>query len=156
MGLRKALIICLLIPLAVGGLAAWLTMGSMEQFASLAQPPLSPPGWVFPVAWTILYLLMGWASFLIWKSDAPQVEKKRALTLYGVQLAVNFVWPLLFFRAGLYGFALIWLVILLVLVVETMLAFGRIDRRAAWLLVPYILWLLFAAYLNAGVWLLNR
>lgn len=154
--MRKALIICLLIPLAVGGLAAALTMGSMEQFAALAQPPLSPPGWVFPVVWTILYLLMGWASFLIWKSGAPQAAKKRALGLYGAQLAVNFVWPLLFFRAGLYGFALIWLVILLVLVAETMLAFGRIDRRAAWLLAPYLLWLLFAAYLNAGVWLLNR
>lgn len=156
MGLRKALIICLLIPLGVGGLAAWLTMGSMEQFASLVQPPLSPPGWMFPVVWTILYLLMGWASFLVWRSDAPQAEKQRALTLYGVQLAVNFAWPLLFFRAGLYGFALVWLVILLVLVVETMLTLGRIDRRAAWLLAPYILWLLFAAYLNAGVWLLNR
>lgn len=154
--MRKALIICLLIPLAVGGLAAWLTMGSMAQFAALAQPLLSPPGWVFPVVWTILYLLMGWASFLIWKSGAPQAAKKRALGLYGVQLAVNFVWPLLFFRAGLYGFALIWLVILLVLVAETMLAFGRIDRRAAWLLAPYFLWLLFAAYLNAGVWLLYR
>ena len=154
--MRKALIICLLIPLAVGGLAAALTMGSMEQFAALAQPPLSPPGWVFPVVWTILYLLMGWASFLIWKSGAPQAAKKRALGLYGMQLAVNFVWPLLFFRAGLYGFALLWLVILLVLVAETMLAFGRIDRRAAWLLAPYLLWLLFAAYLNAGVWLLNR
>lgn len=154
--MRKALIICLLIPLAVGGLAAWLTMDSMAQFAALAQPPLSPPGWVFPVVWTILYLLMGWASFLIWKSDAPQAAKKRTLGLYGVQLAANFVWPLLFFRAGLYGFALIWLVILLVLVAETMLAFGRIDRRAAWLLAPYFLWLLFAAYLNAGVWLLNR
>lgn len=154
--MRKALIICLLIPLAVGGLAAWLTMDSMAQFAALAQPPLSPPGWVFPVVWTILYLLMGWASFLIWKSGAPQAAKRRALGPYGVQLAVNFVWPLLFFRAGLYGFALIWLVILLVLVAETMLAFGRIDMRAAWLLAPYLLWLLFAAYLNAGVWLLNR
>ena len=156
MGLRKALITTLLTPLAVGGLAAWLTMDSMAQFAALAQPPLSPPGWVFPVVWTVLYLLMGWASFLVWKSDAPQVEKKRALTLYGVQLAVNFAWPLLFFRAGLYGFALVWLVILLVLVVETVLAFRRIDRRAVWLLAPYILWLLFAAYLNAGVWMLNR
>lgn len=154
--MRKALIISLLIPLAVGGLAAWLTMDSMAQFAALAQPPLSPPGWVFPVVWTILYLLMGWASFLIWKSGASQTAKRRALGLYGVQLAANFVWPLLFFRAGLYGFALIWLVILLVLVAETMLAFGRIDRRAAWLLAPYFLWLLFAAYLNAGVWLLNR
>nr|WP_302651769.1 TspO/MBR family protein [uncultured Agathobaculum sp.] len=156
MVLRKALIICLLIPLAVGGLAALFTMGSMEHFAALEQPPLSPPGWVFPVAWTVLYLLMGLASFLVWKSAAPPAQKKRALTLYGVQLAVNFVWPLLFFRAGLYGFALIWLVLLLVLVIETAIAFDRIDKRAAWLLAPYLAWLVFAAYLNVGVWLLNR
>ena len=154
--MRKALSISLLVPLAGGGLAAMLTMDSMAQFAALAQPPLSPPGWVFPVVWTVLYLLMGWASFLVWKSDAPQAEKTRVLGLYGAQLAVNFAWPLLFFRAGLYGFALVWLVILLVLVVETMLAFRRIDRRAVWLLAPYILWLLFAAYLNAGVWMLNQ
>lgn len=154
--MRKALIVCLLIPVAVGGLAAWLTSGSMEQFAALAQPPLSPPGWVFPVAWTVLYLLMGAASWLVWKSDAPAPQKKHALTLYGVQLAVNFVWPLLFFRAGWFGIAFVWLLLLLVLVVETALAFARIDKRAAWLLVPYLLWLVFAAYLNVGVWMLNR
>ena len=154
--MRKALIVCLLIPLAVGGLAAALTMGSMSQYAALIQPSLSPPAWVFPVAWTILYLLMGLASWLVWRSDVSRAEKKRALTLYGVQLAVNFIWPLIFFRAGMYGFALIWLVVLLVLVTETAIAFGRIDMRAAWLLIPYLLWLLFAGYLNAGVWLLNR
>ena len=154
--MKKALIVSLLLPLAVGGLAAWLTSGSMEQFAALAQPPLSPPGWVFPVAWTVLYLLMGAASWLVWKSDAPDAQKKRALTLYGAQLAVNFVWPLLFFRAGWFGIAFVWLLLLLVLVVETALAFARIDKRAAWLLVPYLLWLVFAAYLNVGVWMLNR
>ena len=153
--MRKALIICLLLPLAVGGLAAALTQGSMEHFAALAQPPLSPPGWVFPVVWSALYLLMGAASFLVWKADAPQAGKTRAFVLYGVQLAVNFAWPLLFFRAGLYGFALVWLALLLFLVIETAFAFGCTDRCAAWLLTPYLLWLLFAAYLNAGVWLLN-
>ncbi len=90
MCLRKACLFSVLLPLAVGGLAAWLTMGSMEQFAALKQPPLSPPGWLFPVVWTVLYLLMGTASWLVRKSDAPQAAKKRALTLYGVQLAVNF------------------------------------------------------------------
>lgn len=154
--MRKAWIICLMIPLAVGGLAAWLTMGSMEQFASLAQPPLPPPGWVFPVAWTVLYLLMGAASCLIWQSDALQPEKKGALTWYALQLAVNFVWPLLFFGAGEYGIALLWLLLLIILVLMTIAAFGDISRTAAWLLVPYLLWLLFAAYLNAGVWALNR
>ncbi|MDO5141439.1 MAG: TspO/MBR family protein [Eubacteriales bacterium] len=153
--MRKHWIGFLLLPLAVGGLAAWLTKDSMEQFAALAQPPLSPPGWAFPVAWTLLYLLMGLASWLVHKASAPQADKKRALALYGVQLAVNFCWPLLFFRAGAYGTAFWWLVLLLALVLATMVAFGRIDRRAAYLLVPYVLWLLFAGYLNAGVWALN-
>lgn len=94
------LIISLLIPLSVGALAGALTMGSMAQYAALAQPPLSPPGWVFPAVWTVLYLLMGLACYLIWTSEAPQAEKKRALTLYGAQLVLNFIWPLLFLRPG--------------------------------------------------------
>lgn len=146
----------LALPLAVGGLAARLTMGSMATYGALVQPPLAPPPWVFPVAWTVLYLLMGIASVLVFRADAPQAEKKRALTLYGVQLAVNFVWPLLFFRAGLYGASLVWLIFLLVLVLATIAAFRQVSRAAAWLLVPYVLWLLFAAYLNAAVWVLNR
>ncbi len=91
------------LPLAVGGLAAWLTMGSMSQYAALVQPPFAPPAWIFPVAWTILYALMGWASLRVWQSGSP--ERSNALALYCTQLAVNFVWPLLFFRAGLYGTA---------------------------------------------------
>ncbi len=149
-------IIGLALPLAVGGLAGWLTMGSMSTYSALVQPPLAPPSWVFPVVWTVLYLLMGIASVLIWKADAPQSEKQQALTWYGVQLAVNFVWPLLFFNAGLYGVSLVWLVLLLVLVVETIIAFRAISPVAAGLMVPYLLWLLFAAYLNAAIWLLNR
>ena len=135
MVLRKALIICLLIPLAVGGLAGWLTMGSMEHFAALEQPPLSPPGWVFPVAWTVLYLLMGLASFLVWKSAAPPAQKKRALTLYGVQLAANFVWPLLFFNLGACLAAFAWLVLLWLLIWAAVLRFRRLSAAAAWLLL---------------------
>ena len=149
------LIISLLIPLSVGALAGALTMGSMAQYAALAQPPLSPPGWVFPAVWTVLYLLMGLACYLIWASEAPQAEKKRALTLYGAQLVLNFIWPLLFFEAGEFGVALIWLALLTALVLATAAAFGHISKTAAWLLAPYLLWLVFAAYLTAGVWLLN-
>lgn len=143
------------LPLAVGGLAAWLTMGSMAVYGALIQPPLAPPSWVFPVVWGILYLLMGAASVLVWKSDAPQAEKQRALRLYAVQLACNFVWPLLFFRAGWYGTALLWLLLLLALVLATMAAFRQASPLAGKLLLPYVLWLLFAAYLNAAVWWLN-
>ena len=99
---------------------------------------------------------MGIASVLVWKADESQEEKKRALTWYGAQLAANFVWPLLFFNAGLYGIALMWLLLLLALVAATIVAFRQINPTAAWLLVPYALWLLFATYLNAAIWLLNR
>lgn len=149
-------IIGLALPLAVGGLTGWLTMGSMATYGALVQPPLAPPPLVFPVVWTVLYLMMGIASVLVWKADAQQAQKKQALQWYGAQLAVNFVWPLLFFNAGLYGIALAWLILLLALVVETIIAFRAINPVAAVLMVPYLLWLLFAAYLNAAIWLLNR
>ena len=149
-------IIGLALPLAIGGLAGWLTMGSMSTYSALVQPSLAPPPWVFPVVWTILYLMMGIFSVLVWKADAPQAEKKQALTWYVAQLAVNFVWPLLFFNAGLYGIALAWLILMLALVVETIIRFRAISPVSAGLMVPYLLWLLFAAYLNAAIWLLNR
>lgn len=134
-----------------GWLAGWLTIGSMSTYSALVQPPLAPPPWVFPVLWTILYLMMGIASVLIWNANAPQDEKKQALTWYVAQLAVNFVWPLLFFNAGLHGIAFMWLILLLALVVETIIRFRAISPIAAGLMVPYLLWLLFAAYLNAAI-----
>ena len=150
----KKLLIALGIPLAVGGLAALLS-GGMGQYRAMNQPPLSPPGWVFPVVWTALYLLMGYASYLIWTSDAPQGEKRGALILYSVQLAANFIWPLLFFGAQMYLAALVWLGVLWVLIFLTIRAFSKIDERAGDLLIPYILWVTFAAYLNLGIYLLN-
>ena len=143
-----------ILPLAVGGLAAWLTMGSMSRYAALVQPPFAPPAWIFPIAWTILYVLMGWASLRVRQSGSP--ERSNALALYYTQLAVNFVWPLLFFRVGLYGTAFWWLILLLALVLVTARVFYRIDKQAGWLLVPYLVWLVYAAYLNAGVWFLNK
>ena len=96
----KPLLICLLIPtVLVGGLSALLTMGSMQVYQDLVKPPLSPPGWLFPVVWTILFLLMGVASYLIYVSDAAPQEKYRALFLYGVQLILNFTWSIVFFFA---------------------------------------------------------
>lgn len=151
----KRLLICLAIPLAVGGLAALLTGGGMGEYAEFMQPPLSPPGWVFPVVWTVLYLLMGYASYRVLTSRAEPGEIRKALTLYGAQLLVNFLWPLIFFGLGWYWAALAVLVLLWVLVLLTARTFSRIDERAGDLLLPYILWLTFAAYLNFGVALLN-
>ena len=152
---KKRLIICLAIPLGVGGAAGLLTMNSMEAFEALNQPPLSPPGWLFPVVWTVLYVLMGIASYLVSVSDAPQEEKARALWTYGIQLAFNFLWPIAFFNLKWYLFAFLWLVILWILILITALRFGRIRKPAGYLLVPYLLWVAFAGYLNLGIYLLN-
>ena len=150
----KKLLIALGIPLAVGGLAALLS-GGMSDYGAMNKPPLSPPGWVFPVVWSILYLLMGYASYRIWTSDAPSADKRRALLLYGAQLLANFVWPLLFFGGEMFLAALIWLVFLWILIFLSIRAFSKIDERAGDLLIPYILWVTFAAYLNLGIYLLN-
>ena len=152
---KKRLIICLAIPLVVGGAAGLLTMNSMEAFEALNQPPLSPPGWLFPVVWTVLYVLMGIASYLVSVSDAPQEEKARALWTYGIQLAFNFLWPIAFFNLKWNLFAFLWLVILWILILITALRFGRIRKPAGYLLVPYLLWVAFAGYLNLGIYLLN-
>ena len=148
----KPLLLASLIPLAVGGLAGFLTRESMMVFEMVEKPPLSPPGWLFPVVWTALYLMMGLASYLVAVSGQPAGD---ALNIYGIQLAVNFLWPILFFNFRLFGLSLVWLVLLWVLVLVTLLRFWRISPAAGWLMVPYLLWVTFAAYLNAGIWILN-
>ena len=143
------------LALLVGGLSSVITQGEMEAFSALRQPPLSPPGWVFPVAWTILYLLMGVGMALVWrKSDGER--RRRAVTIWGVQLAANFLWPLLFFLRQLRLLSLAWLVVLLILVAKMTSEFEKTSVPAARMQIPYLLWLLFAAYLNLGVWILNR
>ena len=149
----KTLIFCIIIPLAQGGLSALLTMEGTRAFSLINKPPLSPPGWVFPVVWSALYLLMGYASWRVWRSDSS--KKGQALKLYAAQLVANFIWPLLFFGGEWYLAALLWLVLLWVLILLTIRAFSAIDERSGDLLIPYILWVSFAGYLNLGVYLLN-
>lgn len=134
------------LPLAVGGAAAVLTMDAMAQYSALPQPPLAPPAWVFPAVWTVLYLLMGAASRRVHRLGTQ--ESRNALMLYYVQLAVHFVWPLLYFRAKEYAVAFWWLLLLLALVLAALSAFSRLDKAAGRLLMPYAAWLLFAVYLN--------
>lgn len=151
----KSLIVCLLIPLAVGGLSAWLSGGGMQAFAQLNKPPLSPPGWLFPVVWTVLYLLMGFASWLVLTSDKPKMQIKSALQIYGLQLVVNFFWSIIFFSQQRYLFAFFWLLLLWVMIIMTMMRFYRIRELAGELLLPYFLWVTFAGYLNFAIYLLN-
>ena len=151
----KQLVICLAIPLAVGGLAALLTRGGMEDYGEIYKPLLSPPGWVFPVVWSILYAMMGLASYLVCTSSASPERIRRALTVYALQLGANFIWPLLFFTLEIYLIAFLWLIVLFGLALVCALRFGYIDARAGQLMAPYLVWLFFAAYLNLGVYLLN-
>lgn len=144
--------ICLAIPLAVGGLSALLTKNSMDTFAAINKPVLSPPGWLFPVVWTILYILMGIASYLVLISEKPHTA---AFTVYGIQLIFNFFWSIIFFDLELYMFAFIWLVILWFLILKTTCMFYQISKPAGYLMLPYLLWVTFAGYLNLSIYLLN-
>ncbi len=152
----RKLIICIAIPLLVGALSAVLTRDSMQAFATLDKPPLSPPGWIFPVVWTLLYTLMGIASYLVSTATAPSTQKDTALAVYGISLVFNFFWSIIFFRMEMYLFAFFWLVVLWVLILWTAVLFGRISKTAGLLMVPYLLWVTFAGYLNFGIYLLNR
>lgn len=153
----KRLLLHLAIPLAVGGLAGFLTKNSMETFQNLQQPPFSPPGWLFPVAWTILYLLMGLASYLVHTAHhPPRGSLETADLVYALQLAANFLWPIVFFNWGLYLPAFFWLIFLWVLILANLLLFYRIQKTAGYLLIPYLLWVTFAGYLNLSIYLLNK
>ena len=143
------------IALAVGALSAVLTSGEMDAFSQLRQPPLAPPAWLFPVVWTVLYLLMGVSMALVWRSSRGQ-HRRDAVTLWSIQLAVNFFWTILFFNLHVRLFAFIWLVLLFVCAALMTAEFARWNKPAAWLQAPYLLWLAFEGYLNMAVYLLNR
>lgn len=151
----KPFIISLAIPLVVGALAGILSGGGMQSFEQMNQPPLSPPGWLFPIVWSALYLLMGYASYRVYVSDADKTQKRNALILYGIQLFLNFLWPLVFFGLGWYLTAFWLLLLLWIAIFLTIRAFSAIDEQAGDLLLPYILWVSFAGYLNLSVYLLN-
>lgn len=138
--------------LAVGGAAALVNAGRMEN-ESLIQPPLSPPAWLFPIVWSILFLLMGVSAARVWLSGAP--ERSDALFLYCTQLVVNFLWTVFFFRFGALLLSFFWLIFLILLVVLMLVRFEKCAPGAGKLQIPYTLWLLFAAYLNFAVCILN-
>ncbi|MBE6036768.1 MAG: tryptophan-rich sensory protein [Clostridiales bacterium] len=140
---------------AVGVLSGWITKdGTALYNATVEQPPLSPPSAVFPIVWGILYALMGIGAARIYL--APDSDSRnRSLVLYFGQLAFNFFWSLLFFNLQAFGIAFFWLMTLWVMIILMILTFRKVDRPAAWMQIPYVLWVTFAAYLNFGVWMLN-
>lgn len=147
--------LCAAIPFFTGLAAQLLTGNQMNSFASVNQPPLSPPAWLFPIVWTILYFLMGISSYLILTSNAEEKDIVHTLTIYIWQLAVNFLWPTFFFNFQWYLFSFLWLILLWILILVMILRFFRISKWAAWLNIPYLIWVTFAGYLTFAIWLLN-
>ena len=152
----RVYLIAILIPLAVGGLASILTSSSMMMYGEMVKPPLAPPPILFPIVWTILYILMGIGSARVYlKKEAMPREVTKALRIYALQLGFNFFWSLIFFNLRAFLFAFIWLIALWGLIIIMLFKFYKIDKIAAIINIPYILWVTFAAYLNFAIYILN-
>ncbi len=150
-----ALVTAILIPLLIGGFSAFLTAGDMKIYETMKHPPLAPPGWLFPIVWTILYVLMGIASYYVYTSDTEPSRKRKALTIYAAQLIMNFFWPTLFFTYEHYLIAMIWLLAMWVLIIICGIRFFRIQRIAGLFMGVLFLWTTFAAYLNLATYVIS-
>lgn len=154
------LIISLALPQLAGGIGSLFTMNAIPTwYRSLVKPELAPPNWVFGPVWTTLFVLMGIALYLVWKKWAilpwSRTQKRLALTVFGAQLVLNTLWSIIFFGLQSPGSALIEIVFLWLAIVATIVMFAKVSKPAAWLLVPYLLWVSFASYLNFTIWSLN-
>ena len=149
-------LISIMLPLVVGGLSGFFTTSSISGwYTTINKPSFNPPNWIFGPVWTLLYIMMGIALFIIWKSETDAVLKKQALIFFFIQLVINFCWSLLFFFCESPGWALIDIVLMWVFILLTIFSFSKISSLSAWLLVPYISWVSFAAVLNFAIWKLN-
>lgn len=152
----KAHVLWILFTETVGALSGWLTReGTKIYNTTIEQPPLSPPSIVFPIVWGILFALMGIGAARIYQAPASNA-RSRSLLIFLIQLIFNFLWSIIFFNFQAFGFAFIWLILLWLLILWMLLSFRKVDKLAAWLQIPYFLWVTFAAYLNFGVWMLNK
>lgn len=150
-----ALIIAIIIPLAIGGTAALFTVPNIQGwYQGLNKPSFNPPNWIFAPVWNTLYILMGIASYLVWR-ERKLKNLTPALSLYFIQLVLNFFWSLIFFELHQPGYAFVEVLILWLFIFSTIISFSRINKAAAWLLVPYISWVSFASLLNYEIWRLN-
>ncbi len=151
----KRFLISVAIPLVVGGLSAFITRGNMDLYSQINRPPLSPPAWLFPVVWTILYTLMGISLYLVWNSDGEYNEKRNAYIFFAIQLFLNFIWSPIFFGGRQFLLAFIVLILMWIFTLGMIVGFYRISKPAGLLQIPYILWLSFAGHLNFAIYLLN-
>lgn len=142
------LIFAIMIPLLVGGSASFLTVEDIKIYESMVHPPLSPPSWIFPIAWTILYVLMGLASYCVYIADTDSKQKMDTLLFYSAQLSMNLFWPTIFFTYARYLFSLFWLFAMWALVLICVIRFYRIRKSAGIMMGVLFLWSTFALYLN--------
>lgn len=150
----KALIASIIIPLAIGGLSAIITQNEMQKYGELVQPPLAPPSWLFPIVWTILFILMGISSYIVYSKTENILTP--CLKLYAIQLVVNFFWTILFFNFRAYLISFIWIVLLIFLILKMIFCFAKISKPSAYIQLPYLIWTCFAAYLNIAIYFLNK
>jgi translocator protein len=150
------LVISILIPVLIGAISGFFTSSGVNGWYALANKPwFNPPNWIFAPVWSMLYVLMGFAFFLVWKADAPKDIKQTAIILFVVQLVLNFFWSIIFFKFQQPGWAFAEIILMWLMILLTILWFGKINAAAAWLLVPYICWVSFASVLNYSIWRLN-
>lgn len=150
----KKLLLFIIGTIIIGSISSFLTMNNMNIYNQLIKPPLNPPGIVFPIVWTILFILMGISLYLI--SETNYKNKSKAYKIYIVQLIVNSLWTLLFFGLNLRLLSFFWIILLIVLVIKMILEFYKINKTSAYLQIPYLLWLIFASCLNLAIYLLNK
>lgn len=157
MNKARPYIISILISLGTGILSALLTRGNMNIYEEISTPSLTPPGILFPIVWTILYMLMGVSAAIVFSSTEKDPDKRtKALFTYGLSLIVNFFWSIIFFNMRSYLFAFIWLILLWILILKTIIEYKPISKAAAYLQIPYLLWVTFAGYLTISIYLLNK
>ena len=149
----KPYIISIVLSLTVGGLSALAIANNMNIYDKITAPPLSPPGWLFPIVWTILFILMGVSAAIIFTSDS--LQKDDALFVYAVSLVLNFSWSIFFFNMLSFLLSFIILVALWLSILITIIKYYKINKAAAWLQLPYLLWVTFAGYLNLAIIFLN-
>ncbi len=153
----KPYIISVGIALGIGALSAFFTRNNMDLYEEIITPPLSPPSILFPIVWTVLYVLMGISAAIIYTDAfASQREKRSALFTNTLSLVVNFFWSIIFFNMRAFLFAFLWLLLLLFLIIRTIIKYYNINPTAAYLQIPYAVWVTFAGYLSAAIWILNR
>ncbi len=152
----KTYIVAIAIPIGVGLLSTYFTKDNMNIYEELIVPNAAPPGWLFPIVWTLLYTLMGISSAMIYnRRITDRNEVRGALNTYAISLVINFAWCIIFFNANAFLLSFLWLVLLFYFVVKTILEYRKIEPLAAYLQIPYAIWVAFAGYLNIAIYFLN-